>query len=207
MHPGQKLKPGARVVFEGIHTLHGEILERRFFGRRLVRLWTEDGTPVDAAVDAIGHVPLPPYIKRDDRADDRDRYQTVFAAGARLDRRADRRPALHPVADRGPGGARRRDRRDYAPRRLRHLSAGARRSRRGSSPRAGALRHRRARRPPPITRARDGRIAASSPSARRRRGRSRRWRSRTTASIVAGTRRDRSVHLSRLRRSASSTAC
>jgi S-adenosylmethionine:tRNA ribosyltransferase-isomerase len=79
VHPGQKLKPGAQLVFEGIHTLHGEVLERRFFGRRLVRLWTEDGTPVDAAVDAIGHVPLPPYIKRDDRVEDRDRYQTVFA--------------------------------------------------------------------------------------------------------------------------------
>jgi len=79
VHPGQKLKPGARVVFEGIHTLHGEVLERRFFGRRLVRLWTADGTTVEAAVDAIGHVPLPPYIKRDDRLDDRDRYQTVFA--------------------------------------------------------------------------------------------------------------------------------
>ena len=79
VHPGQKLKPGARVVFEGIRTLHGEILERHFFGRRLVRLWTEDGASVDAAVDAIGHMPLPPYIKRDDRPDDRDRYQTVFA--------------------------------------------------------------------------------------------------------------------------------
>jgi S-adenosylmethionine:tRNA ribosyltransferase-isomerase len=79
VHPGQKLKPGARVVFEGIHTIHGEILERRFFGRRLVRLWTEDGSPLDEAVDAVGHMPLPPYIKRDDRADDRDRYQTVFA--------------------------------------------------------------------------------------------------------------------------------
>ena len=79
VHPGQKLKPGARVVFEGVHILHGEILERHFFGRRLVRLWTEDGARVDAAVDAIGHMPLPPYIKRDDRPDDRDRYQTVFA--------------------------------------------------------------------------------------------------------------------------------
>jgi S-adenosylmethionine:tRNA ribosyltransferase-isomerase len=79
VHPGQKLKPGARLIFEGIHTVHGEVLERRFFGRRLVRLWTEDGTSVDDAVDAIGHVPLPPYIKRDDRAADRDRYQTVFA--------------------------------------------------------------------------------------------------------------------------------
>ena len=80
MHPGQKLKPGARVVFEGIRTIHGEILERGFFGRRVVRLWTDDGSPLDEAVDAIGHMPLPPYIKREDRADDRDRYQTVFAA-------------------------------------------------------------------------------------------------------------------------------
>jgi S-adenosylmethionine:tRNA ribosyltransferase-isomerase len=79
MHPGQKLKPGARVVFDGARTLHGEVLERRFFGRRLIRLWTGDGTPVSAAIDAIGHVPLPPYIKRDDRDADRDRYQTVFA--------------------------------------------------------------------------------------------------------------------------------
>jgi S-adenosylmethionine:tRNA ribosyltransferase-isomerase len=79
MHPGQKLQPGARLIFEGIHPVHGEVLERRFFGRRLIRLWTEDGTPVDEAVDAIGHVPLPPYIKRADRADDRERYQTVFA--------------------------------------------------------------------------------------------------------------------------------
>ncbi|HMB79298.1 MAG TPA: tRNA preQ1(34) S-adenosylmethionine ribosyltransferase-isomerase QueA [Vicinamibacterales bacterium] len=79
VHPGQKLKPGARLIFEGIHTIHGEILERRHFGRRIVRLWTADGSPLDEAVDAIGHMPLPPYIKRDDRADDRDRYQTVFA--------------------------------------------------------------------------------------------------------------------------------
>jgi S-adenosylmethionine:tRNA ribosyltransferase-isomerase len=80
MHPGQKLKPGARVVFEGLHTLDGEVLERRFYGRRLIRLWTQDGSTVDEAIDAIGHVPLPPYIKRDDRPADRDRYQTIFAA-------------------------------------------------------------------------------------------------------------------------------
>jgi S-adenosylmethionine:tRNA ribosyltransferase-isomerase len=79
VHPGQKLKPGARVIFEGIHTVRGEILERRGFGRRVVRLWTEDGSPLDEAVDAIGHMPLPPYIKRGDTVDDRDRYQTVFA--------------------------------------------------------------------------------------------------------------------------------
>ena len=77
--PGQKLKPGARVVFDGAATIHGEILERRPFGRRVVRIWAADGTTVESAVDAVGHVPLPPYIKRADRASDRERYQTVFA--------------------------------------------------------------------------------------------------------------------------------
>ena len=80
MHPGQKLAPRARVIFEGSGAvIHGEVLERHFHGRRTIRLWTEDGRSVQEAVDAIGHVPLPPYIKRDDRADDRERYQTVFA--------------------------------------------------------------------------------------------------------------------------------
>jgi S-adenosylmethionine:tRNA ribosyltransferase-isomerase len=54
-------------------------LERRFFGRRLVRFEVEGASSVDEAVDRIGHVPLPPYIKRDDRPDDRERYQTVYA--------------------------------------------------------------------------------------------------------------------------------
>ena len=82
VHPGQKLKPGARVIFakEGTEdVLHGEIIERQSFGRRLLRLWTDDGRQIDEVVDAIGHVPLPPYIKRLDGNADRDRYQTVFA--------------------------------------------------------------------------------------------------------------------------------
>lgn len=80
VHPGQKLKPGARMRFagEGV-VLEGEILARRFFGRRTVRLWVADGTSVDAAIDAIGHMPLPPYIRRADRPSDRERYQTVYA--------------------------------------------------------------------------------------------------------------------------------
>ena len=79
MHPGQKLKPGARVVFEGGgRALHGEVLERLFYGRRRIRLTAQTGTIADA-VDAMGHIPLPPYIHRPDTAADRDRYQTVFA--------------------------------------------------------------------------------------------------------------------------------
>ncbi len=80
MHPGQKLKPGAKVRFEGKGgVLLGEVVARHFHGRRTIRLWVEGGGDVDAMVDALGHVPLPPYIKRPDVAEDRERYQTVFA--------------------------------------------------------------------------------------------------------------------------------
>ena len=80
MHPGQKLKPGARVLFEGDGLrLQGQVLAHHFHGRRTVRLWTDDGTDVSAAIDRLGHIPLPPYIKRQDRTSDRERYQTIFA--------------------------------------------------------------------------------------------------------------------------------
>jgi S-adenosylmethionine:tRNA ribosyltransferase-isomerase len=80
VHPGQKLKPGARMLFEGAGTqVHGEILSRHFQGRRVVRLWTDAGIDLMDAIERIGHVPLPPYIKRADVPSDRDRYQTVYA--------------------------------------------------------------------------------------------------------------------------------
>jgi len=80
VHPGQKLKPGARVVFEGAGVrLNGEVLARHFQGRRTIRLWADGGADVIDAIDRIGHVPLPPYIRREDRPSDRERYQTVYA--------------------------------------------------------------------------------------------------------------------------------
>jgi S-adenosylmethionine:tRNA ribosyltransferase-isomerase len=84
VHPGQKLKPGARLIFEdperapGIR-IRAVVRERHFFGRRLVELEAEGTTTIDDAVDRLGHVPLPPYIHRQDDAADRERYQTVFA--------------------------------------------------------------------------------------------------------------------------------
>jgi S-adenosylmethionine:tRNA ribosyltransferase-isomerase len=59
--------------------LHGEVLGAHFYGRRTVRLWTDDGVDVQSAIERIGHFPLPPYIRREDRPSDRDRYQTVYA--------------------------------------------------------------------------------------------------------------------------------
>ncbi|HXW05437.1 MAG TPA: tRNA preQ1(34) S-adenosylmethionine ribosyltransferase-isomerase QueA [Vicinamibacterales bacterium] len=80
MHPGQKLKEGSRVRFEGeAGVLMGEVLARHFHGRRTIRLWSETGAPVPALIDALGHIPLPPYIRRADQPSDRERYQTVYA--------------------------------------------------------------------------------------------------------------------------------
>jgi S-adenosylmethionine:tRNA ribosyltransferase-isomerase len=83
MHPGQKLKPGAGVVFEqdGVQ-LHGEVLARHFHGRRTIRLWCADRS-VSEAIEQIGHIPLPPYIARPDEQSDRERYQTIYARAPR----------------------------------------------------------------------------------------------------------------------------
>ncbi|HUQ86025.1 MAG TPA: tRNA preQ1(34) S-adenosylmethionine ribosyltransferase-isomerase QueA [Vicinamibacterales bacterium] len=90
VHPGQRIREGSRLVFEGSDSsndsnsstgsrLNAEVVGSHFHGRRTVRLWTDDGSPVRDAIDQIGHVPLPPYIKRSDSIADRDRYQTVYA--------------------------------------------------------------------------------------------------------------------------------
>lgn len=80
MHPGHKLREGERVVFEsdGVR-MSAEVLKRQFYGRRTIRLSAEGAASIDDAIERIGHMPLPPYIKRSDTAEDRDRYQTVFA--------------------------------------------------------------------------------------------------------------------------------
>ena len=83
MHPGQKLKPGARVLFEGdAGAIEGEVLDRHFFGRRTIRLEPRGGGlhHLHDLIDALGHIPLPPYIRRADTLADRERYQTIFAS-------------------------------------------------------------------------------------------------------------------------------
>lgn len=80
LHPGQKLRVGERCQFRGGgHEVFAEILERHFHGRRTIRLWTPGGGDLVAALDAIGQVPLPPYVKRSANEDDAERYQTVYA--------------------------------------------------------------------------------------------------------------------------------
>jgi S-adenosylmethionine:tRNA ribosyltransferase-isomerase len=80
VHPGQRLKPGSRMRFERDgQVVEAEVVSRHFHGRRVVRLWTPDGSPIHDAIHAVGHIPLPPYVKRADTAADRERYQTVYA--------------------------------------------------------------------------------------------------------------------------------
>jgi len=74
VHPGRKLRTGERIQFDG---LEAEIIGRSEYGERTVH-FRSDGD-IYALLDKIGHVPLPPYIKRPDTPDDRMRYQTVFA--------------------------------------------------------------------------------------------------------------------------------
>ncbi|MBS1856761.1 MAG: tRNA preQ1(34) S-adenosylmethionine ribosyltransferase-isomerase QueA [Acidobacteria bacterium] len=75
VRPGKKMRVGERIHFEG--GLEGEITGRGEFGERTVRFGGEEDPWT--AFERIGHVPLPPYIKRADGQADRERYQTVFA--------------------------------------------------------------------------------------------------------------------------------
>lgn len=75
VRPGRKMRTGERIRFDG--SLEAEIVARGEFGERAIRFFGVDD--VYAAFEQIGHVPLPPYIKRADEPADRERYQTVFA--------------------------------------------------------------------------------------------------------------------------------
>ena len=74
VRPGKKLKPGAEVLF-GDGRLKCRVLETTDVGGRIVEFECEGS--FEAALDALGEMPLPPYIH--EKLQDRDRYQTVYA--------------------------------------------------------------------------------------------------------------------------------
>ncbi len=81
VRPSRKVQPGERLHFtangETTPILQAEVLKKGDFGERTLRF---QPTPhFHSILDRIGHMPLPPYIHRDDSKDDRDRYQTVYA--------------------------------------------------------------------------------------------------------------------------------
>jgi S-adenosylmethionine:tRNA ribosyltransferase-isomerase len=84
VRPGRKVQPGDILNFlnsaapnDAEPLLQADVLAAGEFGERTLRF-----APVPdfhAALEKIGHMPLPPYIHREDSAEDRDRYQTVFS--------------------------------------------------------------------------------------------------------------------------------
>jgi S-adenosylmethionine:tRNA ribosyltransferase-isomerase len=77
--PGKRLREGSRVLLDdagrGL-----EVVRRLGEGRRLVRPL---GATVERLLERFGHVPLPPYISREDDPRDPRRYQTVYAREGR----------------------------------------------------------------------------------------------------------------------------
>lgn len=79
VRPGRKIGVGERLFFGlGKHNdLIAEVVARGDFGERRIRF--EPVPDFFGTLERLGHVPLPPYIFREDRSSDRDRYQTVYA--------------------------------------------------------------------------------------------------------------------------------
>jgi len=76
VRPGRKVGIGEVLTF-GEGELEAEVLARGDYGLRTLRFrFAGDFREV---VNQLGHVPLPPYIRRADEPGDRERYQTVFA--------------------------------------------------------------------------------------------------------------------------------
>ncbi len=74
VRPGKKARPGTRIIF-GEGMLVGEVTDVVEDGNRLIRFYY-DGI-FEEILDALGQMPLPPYITHELK--DRDRYQTVYA--------------------------------------------------------------------------------------------------------------------------------
>lgn len=75
----KRMKQGETAWFDP--RLSVTLVERGEFGRCRLRLeWTGD---LGAILNEIGHMPLPPYLEREDEAEDRERYQTTYADPAK----------------------------------------------------------------------------------------------------------------------------
>ncbi len=82
VRPGKRLKPGAVIEFtddQGNVALQVEIIDwtENGKGERIARLSTTARATLDEALHAVGHTPLPPYIRN--YAGDEEMYQTVYS--------------------------------------------------------------------------------------------------------------------------------
>ncbi len=97
VRPGRKIGVGEQLFFGEQDELQAEVIARGDLGERRIRFAPVSRGPTQAdsrgrlspheqhedeffgLVEKIGHIPLPPYIARDDSSKDRERYQTVYA--------------------------------------------------------------------------------------------------------------------------------
>ena len=81
VRPSKKVQPGEHLHFRAEDDpkplLEAEIIAAGEFGERTLRF--QPVADFHAILNKIGHIPLPPYIHRDDTIEDRERYQTVFS--------------------------------------------------------------------------------------------------------------------------------
>jgi S-adenosylmethionine:tRNA ribosyltransferase-isomerase len=77
VHPGRKIDVGEQLFFGNQNELQAEIVGRGSFGKRRLRF--HPVADFREILEQIGHIPLPPYIAREDRPSDRERYQTIYA--------------------------------------------------------------------------------------------------------------------------------
>ena len=79
--PGRRLQPGAELVF-GADELRAQVLEVTPGGERIVRLYpgaNHGGRSVHTLLEALGELPLPPYITDGPPPAERGVYQTIYA--------------------------------------------------------------------------------------------------------------------------------
>jgi S-adenosylmethionine:tRNA ribosyltransferase-isomerase len=80
VRPGRRLPPGTRVLYgcgAGRIRLEGQVLERTPQGGRIIQFEFAGANNFTEVLDALGEMPLPPYIT--EKLDRPDRYQTVYA--------------------------------------------------------------------------------------------------------------------------------
>jgi S-adenosylmethionine:tRNA ribosyltransferase-isomerase len=76
VRPGRKVNAGDCLAI-GEGELCAEVIGRGPFGERRLRF--DIVNDFFGLIERLGHIPLPPYIDRDDQASDKERYQTVYA--------------------------------------------------------------------------------------------------------------------------------
>jgi S-adenosylmethionine:tRNA ribosyltransferase-isomerase len=75
VRPGKRVRRGDKIDFGG--GLSAEVMAAGEFGER--ELYFRSTAPLEEAFERLGRTPLPPYIRREPDAADRERYQTVYA--------------------------------------------------------------------------------------------------------------------------------